>query len=96
MIALYLLFWVVYLGTPLLIIGWWIWLRRPAWPMATALGLWLLQFAVWAVMVLGCLGGHCRLSALQEYGPYALTVVAYVAIGALLWLAWRRSRGASG
>lgn len=92
-----ILFWAAYLGTPLLIVVCWLRLpkssaRRPWWPLPTALGLWALQFMVWLVMVASCVSGHCRLTALQEYGPYALTVLVYAAIGWLLWFAWRWNR----
>ena len=91
---------VVYLGTPLLII--WCWWRfaaagrgKPHWSMAAALGLWLLQAGVLLYFIAICMSGHCTLTPLQEHGPVVLLVGAYIGIGGLLWIAWRKNRGRS-
>lgn len=93
-----LLFLAAYFGTPLFILWWWVSLARssrgkPMWLALGALGLWLLQVAVWLAVIIPCLSGHCRPTALQEYGPIVLTICAYAAIGAILWLAWKSSAG---
>jgi len=87
---------VAYLGTPLFIVYAWLRLARShprevAWPMATALGLWLLQAGVLLYFIAICLSGHCTLTPVEEIAPLVLLGVAYVGIAWLLWLAWRQS-----
>jgi hypothetical protein len=86
----------VYFGTPVFIIYAWVRLAKSrssevAWPMATALGLWLLQAAVLLYFIAICLSGHCTLTPLEEIAPLVLLGIAYLAIAWLLWFAWRQS-----
>jgi hypothetical protein len=92
-----ILFVVVYLGTPVLIVRWWLRLSesappRPTWPMSVALGLWLLQAAVGVYAMSRCIGGHCNLTPMEENAPVALVAGSYLGIGGLLWHAWRQLR----
>lgn len=85
---------VAYLGTPLFIVYAWLRLakshaREVAWPMATALGLWLLQAGVLLYFIAICLSGHCTLTPIEEVAPLVLLGVAYLGIAWLLWSAWR-------
>ena len=95
MAFLQLLFAVAYLGTPVALIGVWIGLARSGrrvWPAPAAIGMWLLQAAVLAYFIGGCLSGHCTLTPLEEHGPVVLMVAAYLGIAALLWYAYTRTR----
>jgi hypothetical protein len=87
---------VAYLATPVFIVYAWVRLakshpRQVAWPMATALGLWLLQAAVLLYFIAICMSGHCTLTPVEEIAPPVLLGVAYLAIAYLLWFAWRQS-----
>ena len=95
-----ILFLVVYFGTPLFLVYWWIRLlrsspRKAVWPMPVALGLWLLQAIVLGYFIAICITGHCTLTPLEENGPLVLFACAYVGIGGLLWFAWRQHANAS-
>jgi heme/copper-type cytochrome/quinol oxidase subunit 1 len=86
---------VVYFGTPLFIVYAWVRLakshsREVAWPMATALGLWLLQAGVLLYFIAICISGHCTLTPVEENAPAVLLGVAYLGIAWLLWFAWRQ------
>lgn len=96
-----ILFAVVYVGTPLFIVYRAVSLSRSAggkswWPMLVAMGLWLLQAAVLIYFVGVCISGHCTLTPLEEYGPVALMVGAYIGIGWLLWVTRRQVVPADG
>jgi hypothetical protein len=85
---------VAYFGTPLFIVYSWVRLaksprRAVAWPMSTALGLWLLQAGVLLYFIAICLSGHCTLTPVEEIAPLVLLGVAYLGIAWLLWSAWR-------
>ena len=89
------LFLISYFGIPVFILYRWIRIalsthKSIVWSMAVALGLWLLQAAALIYSIAICLSGHCRVAPIQEYGVYALVVCAFIGIGALLWLSWRR------
>jgi hypothetical protein len=86
----------VYFGTPLFIVYAWVRLakshpREVAWPMASALGLWLFQAGVLLYFIVICISGHCTLTPLEENAPPVLLGVAYLGIAGLLWFAWRQS-----
>ena len=84
----------VYFGTPVFIVWWWTRPAvsgglRPLWPVLAALGLWLLQAGVLLYSIAICLSGHCRPTPLEEQGPVVLLLIAYLAIGWLLWVMWK-------
>lgn len=84
----------VYAATPLFLAYRWVRLAGaglPLWPMPAAIGLWLLQAAVLAYAILGCISGHCNPTALEQAGPVVLLVVAYLGIGWLLWFSRARA-----
>lgn len=88
---------VVYLGTPLAILVRWIVVGRRlgtvmVWPMAAALGLWLLQAGAFAFAVLSCIGGHCNPPPISEPLLYALMGGAFLGIFAMSVLSALRHR----
>jgi hypothetical protein len=85
----------IYLGTPLLLVYWWVRLAtlragRRLWPMPVALGLWLAQAGVLFYFIAIGMSGHFRPTPLEEHGPAVLLIAAYIGIGWMLWLSRNR------
>lgn len=71
----------LFFGTPIALAAWGVARRfssprKSSWQAWAAVAFWLAQAVPIVYTALPCIGGHCQLSALKEYGPLVLMAFA--------------------